>query len=218
MSIIDTPWEHPDWYDLHDTSLSAGSEREPEHYRECILSMPPLDRDDHLVDLGCGTGKLAAQVARAYPRLGRVTLLEPNEDKLARAEQRLRKLLPEAEIQASRDSLGEGHVLGNIDATVATVGSVFMIAMELRDGTLADSLAWLRAGLADVRNTLRAGASAFLVETTAPPWATSGQDAPSRRLSQLELRAELQAARFHPVECVYRFRDRVVFRATRPAG
>jgi len=27
------PWEHPDGYDLHDTAFTAGSEREPEHYR-----------------------------------------------------------------------------------------------------------------------------------------------------------------------------------------
>jgi hypothetical protein len=27
------PWEHPDWYDIHDTTWTAGPEREPEHYR-----------------------------------------------------------------------------------------------------------------------------------------------------------------------------------------
>ena len=31
---MEPPWEHPDWYDLHDTAWTAGSEREPEHYRE----------------------------------------------------------------------------------------------------------------------------------------------------------------------------------------
>ncbi len=46
---MDQPWEHPDWYDLHDTAWSAGSEREPEHYRELMLALPPLDRDDHLI-------------------------------------------------------------------------------------------------------------------------------------------------------------------------
>ena len=63
------PWEHPDWYDLHDTTWTAGPEREPEHYRELVLALPPLDRDDHLIDAGAGTGKLACMIARSYPRL-----------------------------------------------------------------------------------------------------------------------------------------------------
>ena len=78
------PWEHPDWYDIHDTTWTAGPEREPEHYREMVIALPPLDADDHLLDAGCGTGKLAALVARGYPKLGRVTLLEPNALKLPR--------------------------------------------------------------------------------------------------------------------------------------
>ena len=36
---MDAPWEHPDWYDLHDTAWGAGSEREPEHYRELGLAL-----------------------------------------------------------------------------------------------------------------------------------------------------------------------------------
>ena len=66
----EAPWEHPDWYDLHDTTWTAGPEREPEHYRELVLSLPALDAEDHVLDAGCGTGKLAALVARGYPRLG----------------------------------------------------------------------------------------------------------------------------------------------------
>ena len=90
---MDPPWEHPDWYDLHDTAWTAGSEREPEHYRELVLALPPLGREDHLVDVGAGTGKLAALIARGYPRLGRVTLLEPNADKAERAVARVREIL-----------------------------------------------------------------------------------------------------------------------------
>ena len=70
---------------LHDTTWTAGSEREPEHYRELLLALPPLGPDDHLVDVGAGTGKLAAVIARGYPELGRVTLIEPNAPKVARA-------------------------------------------------------------------------------------------------------------------------------------
>jgi hypothetical protein len=71
---MDPPWEHPDWYDLHDTTWTAGPEREPEHYRELVLALPPLDAGDHLVDVGAGTDKLSRLVARGHPELGRVTL------------------------------------------------------------------------------------------------------------------------------------------------
>ena len=44
------PWEHPDWYDIHDTTWTAGPERNPEHYRELVIALPPLDAGDHLVE------------------------------------------------------------------------------------------------------------------------------------------------------------------------
>ena len=112
------PWEHPDWYDLHDTTWTAGPEREPEHYRELVLALPPLDRDDHLIDAGAGTGKLACMIARSYPRLGRVTLIEPNAEKLARAKARVSQIAPHAEVQALRLGLGEGRKLPRHIGTV----------------------------------------------------------------------------------------------------
>lgn len=212
---MDAPWEHPDWYDLHDTTWTAGPEREPEHYREAVIALPPLDRDDHLVDLGAGTGKLAGLIARSYPELGRVTLVEPNARKLARAVARLREALPSAEITAVAYGLGEGRALDVRQATLATVGSVFMPIMELRGGALADGLRWLRAGLAEVRAMLRPGAGFFDLETLAAPWARGGPDEPVRRLTMTELSAEIAGAGFEAVECVYRFRDRVTLRARR---
>src|SRR5215510_8186507 len=76
--MLRAPWDHPDWYDLHDTTWTAGPEREPEHYRELVIALPPVDAQDHLVDVGAGTGKLSGLIARGYPKLGRVTLIEPN--------------------------------------------------------------------------------------------------------------------------------------------
>jgi SAM-dependent methyltransferase len=211
------PWEHPDWYDLHDTTWTAGPEREPEHYRETVIALPPLDRDDHLVDVGAGTGKLALLVARAYPRLGRVTLLDPNVEKLARAEARLREALPSARVEALRYGLGQRLPAAAAEATLVTLGSVLMPALEMGGGKLADGLAWLRAALKELLDLLRPGASLFDVETLAAPWAGGGTDDPVRRLSFVELVAELEAAGFHAPQCVYRFRDRVVLRAERPS-
>jgi SAM-dependent methyltransferase len=214
---MDAPWEHPDWYDLHDTAFSAGSEREPEHYRELLLALPPLGPGDHLADLGAGTGKLACVIARGYPEVGRVTLVEPNEPKLARARARLADLLPRAEIRAVAAGLGEGAAV-RVDggATVATVGSVLMPIMELRGGTLRDGLAWVARSLGEIRGLVRPGGALFLLETLALPWARGGLDAPARRLTLPELSDQVAAAGFAPVECVYRFRDRVVLRASLP--
>lgn len=128
------PWEHPYWYDLHDTSHSAGPEREPEHYRELLLALPPLDRDDHLVDVGAGTGKLALLIAKGYPDLGRVTLVEPNASKLLLAHQRLKLALPEAPITTLEAGVGSDMPSHTEPGTLVTVGSVLMPVMVLRGG------------------------------------------------------------------------------------
>lgn len=204
------PWDHPDWYDLHDTTWTAGPEREPEHYRELVLALPPLDAQDHLVDVGAGTGKLSGLIARGYPKLGRVTLVEPNRDKLARAQGRLRESLPEAEIHHVPAGIGEGGELPHGIATVAVVGSVLMPVMELRGGSLREGLTWLRASMKDLRAMLRSDGWLFDLETLAAPWARGSDDDPVRRLTMAELVGEFARAGFRNVECVYRFRDRVI--------
>lgn len=212
---MDKPWEHADWYDLHDTAWTAGSEREPEHYRETMLALPPLGIDDHLVDVGCGTGKLSALIAASYPRLGRVTLIEPNADKLERAEAKLKKLLPDARIETLASALGVGHILPEREATLVTVGSVLMPVMELRGGTLADGMAWLRRSLEEIQAMLRPGGWSYFVETLAAPWAIGLLDEPARRLHMLEFVSEIAQTGFNSVECLYRFRDRVAIRGQR---
>jgi SAM-dependent methyltransferase len=211
------PWEHPDWYDLHDTTWTAGPEREPEHYRECLLALPPLDRHDHLVDVGAGTGKLALLIARAYPRLGRVTLIDPNGDKLARAQERFAELLPAVEVATLVAGLGHASSLPESTATIVIIGSVLMPILEFQGGTLADGLAWLRRSLAELNAMLLPGAWLYDVETLAAPWVRGNPHDPVRRLTLLELTNEFTSAGFTAVECAYRFRDRVVLRAQRAA-
>jgi SAM-dependent methyltransferase len=210
------PWEHPDWYDLHDVAWTAGSEREPEHYRELILVLPPLDATDHLVDVGAGTGKVAALVAGAYPHIGAVTLIEPNARKLDRAVGRVRAALAKAEITPVQAGIGVDDPLPRRVGTIVTIGSVLMPTLELRGGTLAAGLAWLRAGLGDVASLIAPGGWVYAAETLAAPWARGGLDDPVRRLTQLELLAEFERLGFHHLECTYRFRDRIVIRAQAP--
>jgi SAM-dependent methyltransferase len=213
---MENPWEHPDWYDLHDTTWTAGPEREPEHYRETVQALPPLDRRDHLVDAGAGTGKLACLIARNYPDLGRVTLIEPNERKLARAKTRLSEIVSGDRIQALPLGLGEGTGFPRLRATVVTVGSVLMPIMEARGGSLTDGLRWLRRSLTQLAAMLVPGGLLYDLETLKAPWAKGALKDPVRRLALSELSAEIVRAGFHDVECVYRFRDRIALRARRP--
>jgi hypothetical protein len=96
-----------------------------------------------------------------------------------------------------------------------TVGSVLMPIMELRGGSLADGLVWLRQSLAEMSTMLRRGGWLDALETLAAPWAQGSLNDPVRRLNMLELTAELTQAGFELMACVSRFRDRVALRARR---
>lgn len=209
------PWEHPYWYDLHDTSHSAGPEREPEHYRELLLALPPLDRDDHLIDVGAGTGKLALLIAKGYPDLGRVTLIEPNASKLLLAHKRLKSALPEAQIITLEAGLGSDMPSHTEPGTLVTVGSVLMPVMLLRGGTLYDGLAWLRAAFKDVITLVAPSGWLYVLETLGLPWDTGDLSSPVRRLNFREMQSELEQMGLGEIECTYRFRDRVIFRGRR---
>ena len=211
-------WEHPDWYDVHDNTCIAGPDREPEHYREFVIALPPIGAEDHVADVGAGTGKLSGLLADAYPELGKVTLIEPNERKLERARGRLAKRLGAERVRGVRAVLGEGGELPAGEATLAIVGSVLMPVLAGRGGTLREGRAWVVRVLGEIRSLLRPGGWLFDVETMAMPWDVGAADGPVRRLTLLELTAAVDAAGFEPAECVYRFRDRVVLKAQRPAA
>jgi SAM-dependent methyltransferase len=213
---MEPPWEHPDWYDLHDTAWTAGSEREPEHYRELVIALPPLGEGDHLVDIGTGTGKLARVIARAYPEIGRVTLIEPNEVKLRRARAKMAEDLPRARVEAVAAGVGRGQLGRSGDATLATFGSVLMPMLELGGGTFADGMAWVDRSLAEAAALLRPGAWLYALETLVNAFAQPVTEGPARRLFLPELAERFSSAGLQRVECVYRFRDRVILRGQRP--
>src|SRR5688572_29154439 len=150
-------WEHPDWYDVHDNQSVAGVEREPEHYREFLVALPPIGDGDHVADVGAGTGKLSGLLADAYPDVGSITLVEPNERKLERARGRLAARLGAERVRALPAVLGEGMTLPAGEATLAIVGSVLMPVLVGRGGTLREGRAWVVRVLAEVRSLLRPG-------------------------------------------------------------
>jgi SAM-dependent methyltransferase len=216
MNPQQPPWEHPDWYDLHDDAFTAGIEREAEHYHELLLGLPPLSADDHVVDLGCGTGKLASLVAAAYPELGQMTLVEPNHAKLDRAHARVSELIPQAAVQAVGTGLGaKKGTAPTAAASVALMASVLMPVMEMQGGRMQDGFDWLDRVLGQVLQCLRPGGWLFVLDTLTTPWGLGDLNDPVRRLSLPEYRDTLSRACFTDVEVVYRFRDRVVLSARR---
>ncbi len=207
-------WDHPDWYDCHDNTSVAGPDREPEHYREFVIALPPIDAGDHVVDLGAGTGKLSLLLADAYPRVGRISLVEPNAPKLDRARARVTDRIGER-VAALCGTLGTGAPPPISDGTLVLVGSVLMPVLLGRGGTLAEGRAFVHRALAEAHAMLRPGGWLYDLETVAMPWDVGGEDGPVRRLTLPELTAAVERAGFADVECVYRFRDRVVVRARR---
>lgn len=204
------PWEHPDWYDLHDTNSTAGAEREPEHYRELVVALPPLDHADHLIDIGAGTGKLAAMIAHSYSSLGRITLVEPNQAKLERALARV--VLPHGQVQGLAQPVGAGQALPG-GASLITVGSVLMPLLIHRSWTLDEGMQWISSALLEIYAALSSGGNLWLLETLATSWTGGAPGDPARRLHYRELEALVSQAGFVRLECVYRFRDRVVLTA-----
>jgi len=207
-------WDHPDWYDCHDNTAVAGPDREPEHYREFLIALPPIDAGDHVVDVGAGTGKLSTMVATAYPRVGRITLLEPNQAKLDRAHARLATHVGDR-VTVGPVPIGEGRPPAVHEATLAIIGSVLMPVSVARGGSLADARAWIQRALAETLAMLRPGGWLYDVETVAMPWDVGASDESLRRLTLPELTEAMETAGFERVECVFRFRDRVVIRASR---
>jgi SAM-dependent methyltransferase len=207
-------WDHPDWYDCHDNTAVAGPDREPEHYREFVIALPPIDSGDHVVDIGAGTGKLSLLLASAYPSVGRISLVEPNERKLDRARRRLTDRVGDR-VAAVRASLGEGAPPPISDASLAIIGSVLMPVLLVRGGLLSEGRAWIHQALTEVHALLRPSGWVYELETVAMPWDLSSEDGLARRFTLPELTAANQHAGFDAVECVYRFRDRVVIRARR---
>lgn len=211
-----TPWEDPDWYDLHDDAFTAGVEREAEHHHELLLALPPLGPDDHVVDLGCGTGKLSTLIAAAYPALGQMTLVEPNHAKLERAHARVSEMLPQAAVQAVGSGLGaKKGTAPTAAASVAVLGSVLMPVMEMQGGRMRDGFDWLDRFLGQVLPCLRPGGWLFVLDTLTTPWGAGDLDEPVRRLTLPEYRDTLTRAAFEQVTVEYRFRDRVVLSARR---
>ena len=88
---------------------------------ELVAALPPLEPGTAVCDLACGTGNAAFTVLMAYPDV-HLTLLDPDPDLLAIAQEKLAEFQPSLDVlQAAVGADGEALPGGPYDVVVATL-------------------------------------------------------------------------------------------------
>ncbi|MBI5955143.1 MAG: methyltransferase domain-containing protein [Chloroflexi bacterium] len=137
--ILDTGWRYDlmEWF--FDTFLFRGKLRE---LRQRTVDLAHLQPGEKVLDVGCGTGTLAMEVARRVGATGRVFGIDPGEQQIARARSKAARRNLSIEFQ-----VGVVEHLDFPDQTFDVVISTIMMHH------LSDSLK--RQGLAEIARVLR---------------------------------------------------------------
>jgi ubiquinone/menaquinone biosynthesis C-methylase UbiE len=148
--VLSGGWRYDlmEWY--HDTFSFRGQLRE---LRQRTATMARLQPGDAVLDVGCGTGTLALEVARRVGSVGRVAGIDPGTEQIARArEKATRRHLP-IEFQ-----VGVIEQLPFPDTTFDVVLSTLMIHHVPAPNK--------RQGLAEIARVLKPGGRLVMADFT----------------------------------------------------
>ena len=150
--ILDTGWRYDlmEWF--FDTFLFRGKLRE---LRQRTAGLAHIQPGEIVLDVGCGTGTLAVEVARRVGAKGRVIGIDPGENQIARARSKTSRLQLPIEFQ-----VGVIESLDFPDQTFDVVLSTIMMHH------LSDTLK--RQGLTEIIRVLKPGGRLVIADFKRP--------------------------------------------------
>ncbi|HEX6541686.1 MAG TPA: methyltransferase domain-containing protein [Ktedonobacterales bacterium] len=141
-------------YDLHgwftDTFVFLGQSR---RLRQRTATLARIQPGDNVLDVGCGTGKLALEVERRVGRRGHVTGIDPSSEQIARARSK-----------AARRNVPIDFQLGVIEHIAFPDQSFDVVLSTLMMHHLPDGLK--RQGLAEIFRVLKPGGRLVIADFT----------------------------------------------------
>ena len=148
--VLKEGWRYDliEWY--HDTFSFRGKLREQ---RQRTVSLAHLQPGDAVLDVGCGTGTLALEVARRIGRASRVVGIDPGAEQIARARKKAARRKAPVEFQ-----VGVIEQLPSPDQTFDVVLSTLM--MHHLPAPLK------RQGLAEIARVLKPGGRLVVADFT----------------------------------------------------
>jgi ubiquinone/menaquinone biosynthesis C-methylase UbiE len=150
--ILDTGWRYDlmDWF--FDTFLFRGKLRE---LRQKTADLARIQSGEKMLDVGCGTGTLAMEVARRVGATGHVFGIDPGEQQIARARSK-----------AARRNLSIEFRIGVIEHLDFPDQTFDVVLSTIMMHHLSDTLK--RQGLAEIARVLKPGGRLVIADFKRP--------------------------------------------------
>ena len=207
-------WNNPHWYDDHHNAWVKGHDKENEFYDSGWEALLGLQDGHHLLEIGAGTGKFSEGIIKRYPKLSSITLVDPDQGRLTVAQEKLGSLRPLNGITFLPGKLE------NLERTAQFDVIVCMHAMReaLAALALADracSINWLTQSIQHIYDILTAGGTFLWGDEVGYVEEHGYRQSHISLLEAWEIIELLHAAGFAQIECIYRYRNLAIHRATK---
>ena len=207
-------WNNPHWYDNHHNACFKGHDKETEFYECAWEALPGLNHDNQLLEIGAGTGKFTEGILQLYPDLANITLIEPNKNRLELARKKLTALRPTNRITFLPKKLETLDQPRKFDIIVC------MHTMREALATLAltnrtDSMNWLRQNIEHIYGILTSNGTFLWGDEIGYVEEHNVRENHTSLLEAWEIIELLQHTGFRKTECIYRYRNLAIHRATK---